>query len=196
MDNDRPSTVIFMDAENIFLSLHLANRDHRLNVFSLVYWLQDKFGPFQMYVYGHFASGKGLTKGIPPFIRRILDNFPNIFVFETYIDDIEAPAPEEADSAIIMAMSMKAIGLEANNSTYKHVIIMSGDGSLFGQAIKAKSLGMKVTIVAASPENINGLYAQAGFDIVFLSDPAEKQKFLSPKANIPADFNFPSLPRG
>ncbi len=191
MENERPSTVIFLDAENIFLSLHLANRDCRLNVFSLVYWLQEKFGPFQMYVYGHFSS----TKGLPPFIRRILDNFPNIFVFETNIDDAQEPQPQEADSAIIAAMSMKAIGLEANANTYKQVIIMSGDGSLFGQAIKAKSLGMKVTIVAASQDNVNGLYSQAGFDIIFLNDPAEKQKFLSPKASIPADFNFSSLPR-
>jgi len=192
METGRPKTVIFVDAENIFISLHLANHDARLNVFSLVYWLEEKFGPFQMYVYGHFSS----TKGLPPFIRRVLDNFPNIFVFETNIDDAQEPQAQEADSAIIAAMSMKAIGLEANAQTYKHVVIMSGDGSLFGQAIKAKSLGMQVTIVAVSPENLNGLYNQAGFDIVFLNDPEEKQKFLSPKASIPTDFDFSSLPRG
>lgn len=191
METSKPSTVIFVDAENIFLSLHLANRDLRLNVFSLVYWLEEKFGPFQMYVYGHFSS----TKGLPPFIRRILDNFPNIFVFETNIDDAQEPQPQEADSAIIAAMSMKTIGLEANHGVYEQVVIMSGDGSLFGQAIKAKSLGMKVTIVAVSPENLNGLYNQAGFDIIFLNDSDEKQKFLSPKASIPTDFDLSSLAR-
>lgn len=188
-----PSTIIFSDLENITVSLHLANQDCRLNVFNLVYWLREKFGPFRMYVYGHFASGRGLTKGIPPFIRKALENFPNIYVFETNIDDADAPTPQQTDLAIIAAMSMKDIGLEANADFYQHIIIMSGDGSLFSQAVKAKSLGMKVTIIAASPENLNGLYRQAGFEIYFLSD--EKDRFLSPITDTPFDLDTNTLPK-
>lgn len=185
-----PPTVIFVDGENIFLSLHLANRDRRLNIFSLINWLKEKFGPFRMYVYGHFASTKG---GLPPFIRKTLENFPNIYVFETNIDDFENPLPQMADQAMIAGMNTKDIGFVANPDLYEHLIIMSGDGSFLNSAIRAQSMGIKVSIIVANRDNLNGLYLQAGFDIYCLDD--EKDKFLGPAPDTSPEFDLSTIRR-
>lgn len=167
--------VVFVDAENIFTSLHQSNTDYRLNIYNLIAFLRETFGDFRMYVFGHFSS----TRGLPPWIRLSLNKFPFIYVFETRVDDGSEPRSQEADEAIINSLLEKDIGLEANADLYEHIVIMSGDGSLFGMALKAFLMGKKVSIVAAGPDSLNRVYQDVGFDIVFLED--HKDRFMTPK---------------
>lgn len=169
--SSKPTTVIFVDAENIFFNLnHLAQQNgfNYLNIHGLIHFLEEKFGKFRMYVYGHFTKGNGFTRGLPPFIKKELDRHPTIYVFETIIDDSCRMPAGHTDQAIINAMNVKDIGLSANDNLYKHVVIMSGDGDFFDSAIKARNLGMKVTIVAVSEDSLNEIYHRSGFEVFLL----------------------------
>lgn len=164
MNQFRPPTVIFCDAENIFFTLQ--NHGLSINTFNLIPWLRQRFGPFMMYVYGHFSANRGL----PLLFRNNLDEFPEVLVFETNIDSHEKPVPQQADNALIRAMTLKNIGFMANIGTYQNVVIMSGDGSLLTPAIQAWSLGMNVTIIAATPASTNRSYKGSLLNIVYLQD--------------------------